>query len=99
MRPSDRVKPAPPEFRSLRKRYLRRRRIALAAGALWIAVLLAVITTGQAVTRAGDAVIFGTWLIVAATTFTVWRCPRCGENFGRRLHVSRCPHCFLSLED
>jgi hypothetical protein len=37
----------------------------------------------------------GTVLVVCS--ILTWRCPRCGESFGRNWLVNQCPHCFAEL--
>src|SRR3954468_4091253 len=103
MRASDRIQPSPAELHSLQKQYARRRLIAMTAGVVWMVVwlvtVLALIVMSKAPSRVAASVIFGTWLLVAATLAVVWRCPRCHEHLGRRFNVSRCPHCFVALGD
>jgi len=98
MQPSDRVQPSLSQLEAFRKRYMRRQLAALVAGAAWVFVLLGVVMTGRAATMLGETTILGTWLVVAGVVLSVWRCPRCGERFGSRLRVARCPHCYLALE-
>ena len=98
MQPSDRAQPSLSELDVFRKRYVRRRLAALVAGAVWVFVVLGVVVTGRAATTIGETSIIGTWLVAAGVILSVWRCPRCGELFGRRLRVARCPHCYLALE-
>jgi hypothetical protein len=99
MLPSDRIQPPPSELDGFRRRYLRRRLTAFVVGGIWTLVLLALVISGRAATTLGETVIIGTWLAAASVLLIVWRCPRCGELFGRRLHVAHCPHCYLALED
>ena len=37
----------------------------------------------------------GTALV--ACSILIWRCPRCGESFGRNWLVTQCPHCYAEL--
>jgi len=38
------------------------------------------------------------WIACGVIGIGLWRCPRCGEQFGRTWSVPTCPHCFLELE-
>ncbi len=98
MRPSDRVQPSAEELERFLRSYSRRKLVALGAAVMWAAVLLVALVTGTAGRGLGEVVILVTWLAGAATVLAAWRCPRCGEPFGRRLRVSRCPHCYLEFE-
>ena len=99
MQSSDRIKPSPSELDAFRKSYMHRQLAAFLAGVLWIIVVLAVVISGLVRTTIGEVAILGTWLVAMSVLLAVWRCPRCRELFGRRLHVARCPHCYLALED
>ena len=44
------------------------------------------------------AVAFGVLAVAyVVASIVVWRCPRCGESFGRNWLVTQCPHCFAEL--
>jgi hypothetical protein len=39
----------------------------------------------------------GALVVLAIGPSIVWRCPRCRRRLGRRLDVTRCPHCEVAL--
>jgi hypothetical protein len=52
--------------------------------------------------RQAEDVAVGMWVgllaVVVIYAFVWWRCPRCGEQFGKALGVVRCPQCQVTLE-
>jgi predicted anti-sigma-YlaC factor YlaD len=95
------INPPPEEAAAIRQSYRRRRAIMRGLLAVVLIAWLGFVGAMCFGTNTGD-VGFGVWMglvaVVGVSSFTVWRCPRCGAPLGRSLGVDRCPQCVVALE-
>jgi hypothetical protein len=91
-----RVLMSPAEAEVVRRSFARRQIGILGLSAVTLVGFLVAISVGQwTLLLTVVFIVFASALVVGS--IFVWRCPRCGEPFGRNWLVTECPHCFAKL--
>jgi protein-S-isoprenylcysteine O-methyltransferase Ste14 len=84
------------EAEAVRRSFARRQIGILILSALTLAGFIVAVAISQWTLLLEAA--FGALVVMLAIgSVLVWRCPRCGESFGRNWLVTQCPHCFAEL--
>ena len=91
-----RVVIAPEELAAIRRSFRARQRGMLAIAAVTLGAWVFVIARPPASVGGGVLVAMAFVVIVVASVW-IWRCPRCGQPFGRNVLVRQCPHCYAQL--
>jgi hypothetical protein len=93
--------PVGSELTTLQRSYRRRRNVNAALFATALLYWLGFLLQPDAIQGRATEYFYG-WvalvILLGLVSPIVWRCPRCGAVFGRRLRVARCPECRLALE-
>jgi H+/Cl- antiporter ClcA len=86
------------EAAAVRQSFVRRQLGLLVLSALMLAEFFVAISISQwTVLTTVVFVVLG--VACAVASILVWRCPRCGESFGRNWLVTQCPNCFAELTE
>jgi hypothetical protein len=84
------------EAEAVRRSFVRRQLGVLVLSALTFAEFIAAIAINQWTLLL--KIVFATLgVVMVVGSILIWRCPRCGESFGRNWLVTQCPHCFAAL--
>ena len=91
-----RVRMTAVEAEAVRRSFVRRQVGILFLSVVTLAGFLVAMSIGRwTVLEQFGAAVFVVACVVAS--ILIWRCPRCGESFGRNWLITQCPHCFAEF--